>query len=242
VAPVIVITLCESFPHDQSVAYISIHIIHREFTACVACLVLTMVRISLDFLEKGHLHQLDGYLSPETQSIALEVIFWALSYTLFVQIFSRVIRNVYRRTKIWNYARQREGVFLGNGRDDAVLLTCLGIHHGFAAYLMYKGMTTNRPNTWRHGFLVETGFEVSDYVAIILGIYPFAKHDGFKDDIKLALVAHHVPGVVLSVFVMETGAYTKIDTCKKSVFVSSAVPSFHAYPQYPSMYSTSRHK
>eukprot|EP00579_Thalassiosira_antarctica_P025440 CAMPEP_0202014786 /NCGR_PEP_ID=MMETSP0905-20130828/30120_1 /ASSEMBLY_ACC=CAM_ASM_000554 /TAXON_ID=420261 /ORGANISM="Thalassiosira antarctica, Strain CCMP982" /LENGTH=384 /DNA_ID=CAMNT_0048574785 /DNA_START=80 /DNA_END=1234 /DNA_ORIENTATION=+ len=166
-----------------------------------------MIRISLDFLEKGHLHQLDRYLSPETQSIALEVIFWALSYTLFVQIFSHVLRKVYRRTKIWNYARQREGVFLGNGRDDAVLLTCLGIHHGFAAYLMYKGLTTNHPNTWRHGFLVETGFEVSDYVALILGIYPYAKHDGFKDDIKVALVVHHIPGIVLSVFVMGCGLY-----------------------------------
>jgi len=129
--------------------------------------------INLDFLENRHIPQLDGYLNPSTQSIAIEVLFWSLCYTVFVQIFSRVLRYVYRQTNIWNYAKQREGIFLGNGRDDAVLLTCLGIHHGFAAYLMFVGLMNEDPNLWKHGFLLEAGFETADYIAVVLNIFPY---------------------------------------------------------------------
>lgn len=129
--------------------------------------------INLDFLEDRHISILDGYISPSTQSIAIEVLFWSLCYTVFVQIFSRMLRHVYRQTNIWNYAKKREGIFLGNGRDDAVLLSCLGLHHGFAAYLMYAGLMNEDPNLWKHGFLLEAGFETADYIAVMLNIFPY---------------------------------------------------------------------
>lgn len=163
--------------------------------------------INFEFLEEARILALDGTLSPKNQSLILEVVFWAVAYTLFGQIFSRLVRRVYRASKIWKHARERIGVFCGNGRDDAVLLSCWGAHHGFAAYLMYRGMIDDKPMTWRHGYLVETGFEVADFVAMIFQFYPYAKHDGMKDEIKAALIMHHIPGIVLSGFVMETGLY-----------------------------------
>ena len=166
--------------------------------------------ISLDFLEDIHISQLDGYLNPSTQSIAIEVIFWTIVYTVFVQIFSRMLRYVYRQTNIWNYAKQREGIFLGNGRDDAVLLTCLGVHHGFAAYLMYVGLMNEDPNLWKHGFLLEAGFEVADYIAVMLNIFPYSYYDGFRADVKPVLIVHHIPGFVLSFFVMDSGLYQNV--------------------------------
>ena len=166
--------------------------------------------INLDFLEGRHISQLDGYITPETQSIAIEVLFWTICYTLFVQCFSRALRCVYRQTNIWNYAKKREGIFLGNGRDDAVLLTCLGVHHGCAAYLMYIGLMNDDPDLWCHGFLLEAGFEVADYAAIIFGIFPYASYDGFRADVKPILMAHHVPGIVLSFFVMNSGLYQNV--------------------------------
>lgn len=93
------------------------------------------------FLEEARIPFLDGFgIDGEAQSIVFEAAFWSIAYLLYVQIFSRVLRHLFRRTKIWEQAHQRIGVFLGNGRDDAVLMTCLGIHHGSAAILMYFGI------------------------------------------------------------------------------------------------------
>ena len=51
------------------------------------------------------------------------------------------------------------------------------------------------------------GFEVADFVSMALSLYPYTKHDGIKPEIQAALVVHHLPGILLSVFVMETGLY-----------------------------------
>lgn len=113
--------------------------------------------MNLQFLEDGPIPALDGVISEENQSLILEVLFWTVAYTIYVQVASRVLRAIYRMSGIWTHAHKRIGVFIGNGRDDAVLLTCLGLHHGFAAYLMYLGMINENPSVWRHGYLIETG-------------------------------------------------------------------------------------
>ena len=158
------------------------------------------------FLEGIRIPALDGLVAADNQSLLGEVVFWAVGYTAFAQIFSRVFRVLYRRSKIWQHARERIGIFCGNGRDDAVLLTCFGIHHGFAAYLMFVGMVEHHPMTWRHGYLCETGFECADFIAMLFSFYPY-RYDGIKEDIKPALIMHHIPGIVLAAFVMETGLY-----------------------------------
>ena len=163
------------------------------------------------FLEEARIPFLDAFgIDEEAQSILFEAAFWSLAYLLYVQVFSRVLRHVFRKTKIWEQAHQRIGVFLGNGRDDAVLMTCLGIHHGSAAMLMYYGIEWGMPSLWRHGYLIETGFEIADLLSMLIKTYPYAKHDGMKDDIKVALFLHHLPGISLALLVMETGLYKNI--------------------------------
>lgn len=163
--------------------------------------------MSLHFLEEGRLPALDGVASDANQALLLEVLFWAVAYTLFVQVASRLLRALYRRSALWARAHKRVGLFLGNGRDDAVLLTCLGLHHGVASYLMYRGMVDDAPSVWRHGYLLETGFEVADFAGMALSSYPYTRYDGMKPEIQAAMVVHHLPGILLSVFIMETGLY-----------------------------------
>lgn len=91
---------------------------------------------SFQFLEEIRIPALDGILSPENQSLGAEAIFWTLAYMAYAQVFSRVIRAVYRKSSIWTHAHKRGGVFCGNGRDDAVMLTVCGVHHISAAYVM----------------------------------------------------------------------------------------------------------
>lgn len=163
------------------------------------------------FLEEARIPFLHAFgIDEEAQSILFEAAFWSLAYLLYVQVFSRVLRHVFRKTKIWEQAHQRIGVLLGNGRDDAVLMTCLGIHHGSAAILMFYGIEWGMPSLWRHGYLIETGFEIADLLSMLIKTYPYAKHDGMKDDIKVALFLHHLPGISLALLVMETGLYKNI--------------------------------
>lgn len=165
----------------------------------------------LTFLEEARIPFLDGFgIDGEAQSILFEAAFWSIAYLLYVQVFSRVLRHLFRKTPIYHRARERAGVFLGNGRDDAVLMACLGVHHGSAALLMALGIELGLPNLWRHGYLIETGFEVMDLVSMLVKTYPYAKCDGMKDDIKCALFLHHIPGISLALLVMETGLYENI--------------------------------
>lgn len=163
------------------------------------------------FLEEARIPFLDGFgVGDEAQSILFEAAFWAMAFLIYIQIFSRVLRYLYRKTTIWQRAHQRIGVFLGNGRDDAVLMTCMGLHHGLAALLMYIGIERGVPILWRHGYLIETGYEIMDIISMIIKQYPYAKHDGMKDDIKVALFLHHIPGISLALLVMETGLYKNV--------------------------------
>lgn len=52
---------------------------------------------------------------------------------------------------------------------------------------------------WRRGYLIETGFEVADIIAMIFKIYPYASYDGMKDELKPALVVHHVSRIRIAI-------------------------------------------
>ena len=45
---------------------------------------------------------------------------------------------------------------------------------------------------------------------MLIKTYPYAKHDGMKDNIKVASFLHHIPGISLALLVMETGLYKNI--------------------------------
>lgn len=60
-------------------------------------------------------------------------------------------------------------------------------------------MMNETPMLWRRGYLIETGFEVADIIAMIFKIYPYASHDGMKDELKPALVVHHVSRIRIAI-------------------------------------------
>ena len=157
----------------------------------------------MDFLSHARIPFVeDSVISPTTQSVIAETFVWAALFTIYAQIGNRLLRALYRNTPIWKEAHKVAGVFLGNGRDDAVLFTIFGLHHGLAAYLMHRGMVTTNPTLWRHGYLLEVGFEVADLFAMAMKIYPYNKFEGFKQKLKPALLAHHVPGITLSYIIL----------------------------------------
>lgn len=162
------------------------------------------------FLDDVRVTGLDGLISENNQSLLVEVVFWTVAFTVFAQVGSRIIRSVLRKTRIWTRAHKQGGIFIGNGRDDSVLLLVFGLHHGYAAWQMYLGIIQGSPSLWKHGYLIETGFEVADLCAMILKSYPYTAIDGMKPELKAALFLHHFPGIVLSAFVMETGLYENV--------------------------------
>jgi hypothetical protein len=160
----------------------------------------------MKFFTEGRLEFLDGHVGPESQSVLREAIIWGIFYVIYSNIFSRVLRNLYRKSSIWTTAHKRIGVFCANGRDDSVLVTVLLVHHLIASIFMYVGISRNDHTLWRHGYLYETGFEIADLISLTLSLYPY-RCDGIKPEVKAAFVFHHLPGILLAPFVMSSGLY-----------------------------------
>ena len=151
---------------------------------------------------------LDAYdISGEAQSMIWEAIFWTVLYLGYASGWSHVVRAMHRPTKLWKMAGKRGGLFSGNGRDDCVLWTLLGVHHITAGLLMLLGVLHSDPILWRHGYLLETGLEVADTLAFLFGLYPYGRHDGFKPEMQAAMMFHHLPGMLMAPFVMSQGLY-----------------------------------
>jgi hypothetical protein len=96
--------------------------------------------------------------------------------------------------------------FCANAQDDTILMIVLATHHLTAGIMCYTGARNNNPNPWRHGYLLETGFEVADIVALCIGLYPYAL-DNIKPDIKVALVFHHLPGILFSGLILKNNLH-----------------------------------
>jgi hypothetical protein len=160
----------------------------------------------MKFLVDARLPFLDSCLSGESQSLLVETALWVLVYTIFANVFSSFLRSVSSRLPWWDFAKTRGGILCGNAQDDSVLLSILALHHGTAATMMVFGQLYNDPVMWRHGYLLETGFEIADLLALALHMYPY-RHEGMKSDLKVALVFHHLPGISLAAFVLEAGLH-----------------------------------
>jgi len=153
-------------------------------------------------------------LSQLHQSMFLEALTWALLYTVASQVGSIYLRRVYRsrflskeevadsetnskRVKIkrddsslYARAKKHSGIMCQNAQDDCVLFTIIFIHHFIAGSLMAYGLWSRQPVYFRHGYLLETGFELSDMTAMILKMYPYGVE--FKRELLIPFVCHHV--------------------------------------------------
>jgi TLC domain len=148
----------------------------------------------------------NSYLSGGTHSLLVEATSWVIIYTIYAHVFSGLLRSVSKHLPWWELAKTRGGVFCGNAQDDSILLVILCLHHGIAGAMMAYGQFHSNPMMWRHGYLLETGFEIADLIAMLLHTYPY-RHEGIKPELKMALVFHHLPGISLAAFILEAGLH-----------------------------------
>lgn len=149
----------------------------------------------------------ETYMSGPTQSLLMEAMVWTLVVLMYCNGASLVLRRYARTLPFWSLARKRGGIFCGNGRDDSILLVIFGTHHLVAGGLMLAGLARHDPTLWRHGYLLETGFEIADTLSLLISLYPY-KMDGIKDEIKPALMFHHTCGMLLAYPILTTALCT----------------------------------
>ena len=100
----------------------------------------------------------------------------------------------------------RSGIFCGNAQDESILLLISCLHHATGGVMMAYGHLRNNPIIWRHGFLLEAGYELADLLAMVLHTYPYLD-EMVKSEMKMAVVFHHLPCISSSAFVLEAGLH-----------------------------------
>jgi len=57
------------------------------------------------------------------------------------------------------------------------------------------GSVLGNDELWKHGALMEMGFEIMDLLANVRGVWPYTK-DHVDPDVRVALAFHHLPGLM----------------------------------------------
>jgi hypothetical protein len=142
-------------------------------------------------------------LSGPTQSLLAEALLWTIAVLLYANYASQLVRRQARTLPYWTRAKMRGGILCGNGQDDSVLLLLWAVHHGVAGAMMLVGLQRSDPVLWRHGYLLEVGYEVADTVAAFLPLYPY-RMEGIKPEIRVAFLLHHSCGTLLAYPILST--------------------------------------
>jgi hypothetical protein len=164
--------------------------------------VKTMSPSLLDFLLEARCSAIlrlscDAFLSHESQSILIEILFWSILFLLYATPASNFFRALLsqKAASFWKGPiKDRCGVVAANAQDDCILVLTNALHHGAAGLLCAWGARTKDANLWRHGYLLEVGFEMADLVAMVIPTYPY-RWDNVKKDIQIATFFHHLPGI-----------------------------------------------
>jgi hypothetical protein len=98
----------------------------------------------MQFLLDLRLPFLDAYLAGPTQSLLAEALFWTVVMLIYSATAPRIIRPVARKMNYWKLAKQRGGIFCGNGQDDSIVLFLWGLHHFVAGAMMAYGVVDAR--------------------------------------------------------------------------------------------------
>lgn len=161
-----------------------------------------------DFFLGVHIPALDGFLSQTDQSIFLELTFWCCAYLLYGAVVSEWVRSAWQKTSYWDFFKTKFGVFCWNAQDDVVLMNMLGMHHTLAGGMCLYGAYTGDMNLWRHGGMLEVGFEIADVLSMnpIFPMFPY-NHGNLKLDAYVALLFHHIPCVFNGVLAFHHGMH-----------------------------------
>jgi hypothetical protein len=145
----------------------------------------------------------DTDLWTQQHPIVQELVFWILGYTLYSNSFPHLVRAIYRKLPLWQRTQKIQGIFCQSGRDDAVCLTVMALHHSVAGAMMLYGVLMGNAAMFRHGYLLETAFEIHDYIAMVVPLYPY-RSDNIKPEIAAAMCFHHAPSIVSAYHIFET--------------------------------------
>lgn len=146
---------------------------------------------------------------PKASPVELAVLF-AFSLLCWHLLVSLVLPRIQLRAsqmEFWEAIKLRSGTLATNGQDDITLMSILAIHHLTSGLLCVLGDYLHLPFVFRLGAMLELGFEVSDTVALFRGQWP---HQPDKEPLlmRVALFAHHLPGMTLIVPLFYTGYYS----------------------------------
>jgi hypothetical protein len=133
---------------------------------------------------------------PNFAEMAAETLFFVFLWQFFFigflmpRIYSYVSRQDY-----WKSIVKRKGNLAINGQTDIVLMALLALHHGTAGSMLLIASVINSGFLWKHGALMELGFEIADDIAIIRGVWPH-EPDKVALDLRIAFFFHHMPGIL----------------------------------------------
>lgn len=148
-------------------------------------------------------------LWPKAHAFELTVVF-ALSILVWHWLVASIMPKIHQRAsqmQFWDAIKLRSGTLSTNGQDDVTLMCILALHHLSSGGLCVLGDWLQMPFLFRLGAMLELGFEVSDTIAIFRGEWP---HQREKESLtmRIALLAHHMPGMTLIVPLFYTGFYS----------------------------------
>ena len=157
-----------------------------------------------DVFFEAHIPAVDPVMSQHNQSIFLELAFWCVGYMVYGAVVSEWLRHWWSKSSYWDFFKQKFGVFCWNAQDDVVLMNMLGIHHTVAGGMCVMGQLLGDWNLWKHGYMIEVGFEIADVLSMnpFYPMYPY-RHDNMRLDAYVKLLFHHVPCIITGVFVFQ---------------------------------------
>ncbi|KAL3921952.1 MAG: hypothetical protein SGILL_002473 [Bacillariaceae sp.] len=136
--------------------------------------------------------------------IVQELVLFIVGYGIYANTFPHLLRSLYRKLPMWKRTHKIEGLFCHSGRDDSIVMAVCGVHHTAGGAMMLYGVVHGDNAMFRHGYLLETAFEVYDYIAMMVPLYPY-KSDNIKKDIQGAMCFHHAPSIISAYLIFETG-------------------------------------
>jgi hypothetical protein len=133
--------------------------------------------------------------------VVLSIFLWEFFY---VRTLMPRLGRWAKRQSFFESLAQRSGHLSHCGQEDVILMFVLAVHHMTAGSLTLLGHIFEWPFLFRTGALLELGFELSDTVAMLRGAWPHAR--GRESSLlTFALLAHHLPGLFLTVPVLRAG-------------------------------------
>jgi hypothetical protein len=157
------------------------------------------------FLTGVRIPFLDSYLSLSLQSVLFEVLVWTVGYLVYAQTMQRLMRELFRSHRFWYTAHKRKGIFTHNAQDELPAFLVVGLQHIVGGILMTLGVVYEDHVLWRHGFLMEAGFEVADLISMAMKLAPY--DFGVKEELFVPIICHHFPGMLVTAAILEAGLH-----------------------------------